>query len=96
GDEFGLLLYGCGISKAQEIAEGICRGAADYRFEWEGRSLSIGASIGVIPLLDRDSLTSLFEAADGACYHAKETGRGRVCVDHRLSSSDEVQARNSR
>jgi len=83
GDEFALLLLGCPIDKAQTIADAICREVADYRFKWEGGEFSIGASIGIVPMMDGDSLKSLTEAADAACYRAKENGRGRVWVDGR-------------
>ena len=83
GDEFALLLIGCPLEKAQTIADAICTAVADYRFAWEGRQFAIGASIGIAPALETDSAASFTEAADNACYRAKEAGRGRVWVDRR-------------
>lgn len=79
GDEFGVLLYGCPVDKAQNIAENLRKLVEDYRFVWEGKSFRVGLSIGVVPFgEDTESLTELLSAADSACYVAKE--RGRNCV----------------
>jgi Amt family ammonium transporter len=83
GDEFAILLRGCPLERAINVAESICEAVAAYRFQWEGNEFSIGASIGVVPMIQNDSLKSISEAADNVCYQAKETGRGRVCVDAR-------------
>ena len=37
GDEFGTLLIGCPIEKAQQIAADICAAVADYRFVWKDK-----------------------------------------------------------
>jgi diguanylate cyclase (GGDEF)-like protein len=83
GDEFAVLLNGCAIENAQRIADGLCRTVAEFRFDWEGREFTVGASIGLAPMIDRDTAKSVMEVADGACYRAKEQGRGRVWVDLR-------------
>jgi len=81
GDEFGLILHGCPLDQALVLAERIRGSIQDYRFAWEGRSFSIGVSIGVVEITpDERDLGRLMSAADAACYAAKEDGRNRVHV----------------
>jgi diguanylate cyclase (GGDEF)-like protein len=79
GDEFGVLLYGASQDAALALAEGIRISIAELRFDWEGRSFPITASIG---LLNIDSYVASVDdalsAADQACYLAKDCGRNRV------------------
>lgn len=81
GDEFAILLNGCPISRAEGIANEIRLVVEDFRFMWEEKPFSIGASIGLVPITaDSVSVASLLAAADAACYTAKEKGRNRVQV----------------
>lgn len=81
GDEFGLLLHGCDIKRAEQIAEKIRAAVDAFRFVWEQNTYRIGASIGVVPITQKsESLPELLSAADSACYVAKERGRNRVHV----------------
>ncbi len=91
GDEFGVLLLGCPLDKARQIADDICTAVRDHRFVWQDKVFSIGVSIGMVEI-DRDSTTieDILGAADSACYVAKQEGRGRV---HVYSARDEVAAR---
>jgi len=84
GDEFAILLCGCPLEKAKEIADSLCQTVADYRFEWEGKQYTVGASIGVTSILAGDTLKTVTEAADSACYQAKESGRGGACISSRV------------
>jgi diguanylate cyclase (GGDEF)-like protein/PAS domain S-box-containing protein len=93
GDEFGLLLVGCPLDKARQIADDVCRSIATYRFVWHDRVFNIGVSIGLIEIgREAGSVEQLLAAADSACYVAKKEGAGRVSV---YSSRDEALARNS-
>ena len=89
GDEFGLVLESCPMQRAITLADAIREDIADFRFAWEGKSFSIGVSIGLVPVLgtDRD-LGAVLSAADAACYAAKDEGRNRIHVyqinDHAL------------
>jgi diguanylate cyclase (GGDEF)-like protein len=81
GDEFGVLLENCPMQEAIRIADELRQCIGDFRFVSEGRSFSIGASIGVVQIADGSlSLTDVLSAADAACYMAKEKGRNRVQV----------------
>lgn len=81
GDEFVVLMEHCDIEHAKRVAELLRQGVEDYRFSWEGRVFSIGVSIGVVEI-DRNSrsFNEVLQAADNACYLAKEAGRNRINV----------------
>ena len=79
GDEFGVLLENCPMQEAIGIADKLRQCIADFRFISEGKSFSIGASVGVVQVADGMlNLTDILSAADAACYTAKEKGRNRV------------------
>jgi diguanylate cyclase (GGDEF)-like protein/PAS domain S-box-containing protein len=93
GDEFGMLLIGCPLEKARQIADDVCRSVSDYRFVWKDRIFNIGVSIGLIEISrESGTLEELMAAADSACYVAKKQGSGRVAV---YSARDEALARHS-
>ena len=93
GDEFGMLLIGCPLEKARQIADDVCRAVGDYRFVWKDKIFNIGVSIGLVEISrESGSLEELFAAADSACYVAKKQGSGRVAV---YSARDEALARHT-
>ena len=93
GDEFGLLLIGCPLDKARQIADDVCRAVADYRFVWKDKIFNIGTSVGLVEVSrESGTLEELMAAADSACYVAKKQGSGRVAV---YSARDEALARHS-
>jgi diguanylate cyclase (GGDEF)-like protein/PAS domain S-box-containing protein len=93
GDEFGLLLVGCPLDKARQIADDVCRAVAAYRFVWHDRVFNIGVSVGLIEIgREAGSVEQLLAAADSACYVAKKEGAGRVSV---YSARDEALARST-
>jgi len=93
GDEFGMLLVGCPLEKARQIADDVCQAVGDYRFVWKDRIFNIGVSIGLVEITrDSGSLEELLAAADSACYDAKRQGSGRVAV---YSARDEALARHA-
>jgi len=81
GDEFGVLLHNCTGARALQVAEDFCSLAAAYRFIWQDKIFSIGASIGLASI-NRQSrnVAEVLAAGDAACYTAKEKGRNRVHV----------------
>src|SRR3984957_19386837 len=93
GDEFGMLLMGCPLEKARQIADDVCRAVGDYRFVWKDKIFNIGVSIGLVEISrESGALEELFAAADSACYVAKKQGSGRVAV---YSARDEALARHT-
>jgi diguanylate cyclase (GGDEF)-like protein/PAS domain S-box-containing protein len=79
GDEFAVILDHCAPEQAQRLAQRICDRIEEYRFIHEDRRFRIGASIGLVPVDERwTSTATLLQAADQACYAAKEAGRHRV------------------
>ena len=93
GDEFGMLLIGCPLEKAQQIADDFCRSVGDYRFVWKDKIFNIGVSVGIVEISrESGTLNELLAAADSACYVAKKQGSGRVAV---YSAKDEAHARHS-
>jgi diguanylate cyclase (GGDEF)-like protein/PAS domain S-box-containing protein len=93
GDEFGMLLVGCPLDKARQIADDVCRSIANYRFVWHDRVFNIGVSIGLIEIgREAGTVEQLLAAADSACYVAKKEGAGRVSV---YSARDEALARST-
>lgn len=93
GDEFGMLLIGCPLEKARQIADDVCRNVGDYRFVWKDRIFSIGVSVGLVEISrESGTLEELLAAADSACYVAKKQGSGRVAV---YSARDEALARHT-
>jgi diguanylate cyclase (GGDEF)-like protein len=81
GDEFAIILNACDPASARQLAEHICLGIDNYRFVHSGQGFRIGASIGLVMLGERwHSISAVMQAADSACYIAKEAGRNRVYV----------------
>lgn len=90
GDEFGLLLIGCPLEKASQIAEDVVRKISDYRFVWKDKIFNIGVSIGLIEIShESGTLEEVMNAADSACYVAKKQGNHV----HVYSARDEAVAR---
>jgi diguanylate cyclase (GGDEF)-like protein len=79
GDEFGILLAGCPLEDGQRIAQEMLEAVRGFRLLWEGKSFSINASIGLVPIAANSlSATEALRLADLACYAAKDLGRNRV------------------
>ncbi len=79
GDEFGLLLENVESIDAREVAESVLETIRNVAFEWEGRSYNLTASMGLV-FLDQstDSVDSIMQHADEACFSAKDAGRNRL------------------
>ena len=81
GDEFGILLEGCPLERAREIAQHLIDAVRAFRFEWEGKLFVVGVSIGLVVISDQTrDMQAVLSGADTACYMAKDKGRNRVQV----------------
>lgn len=79
GDEFGVLLWHCTAEQSLRVAQQICEQLDTFRFHHDGSRLRVGASVGLVPVDARwQSVSAIMQAADSACYAAKEAGRNRV------------------
>lgn len=79
GDEFGLLLYNCSPQQALVIANALRQSIEEFRFAWGSNIFTIGVSIGLVAInASTPNLASAINAAEAACYIAKNTGRNRV------------------
>ena len=79
GDEFAVLLPRCTQAQAVVVAEKVRRAIVDIALPWQGRTLRVGASLGVAELADTHADPAQWLAeADEACYAAKRSGRGTV------------------
>lgn len=81
GDEFGVLLEGCAIEKAREIAESMRQVIGDFRFVWHSNTFNVSVSIGLVPVTaESGGMIEVLSTADAACYVAKDMGRNRLHV----------------
>jgi len=92
GDEFALLLVGCPLDKARQIADDVVRSVGDYRFVWKDKIFNIGVSVGLVEIgRDSGALEDILNSADSACYVAKKQGGVHV---HVYSAREEANARH--
>ncbi|SNS15352.1 PAS domain S-box-containing protein/diguanylate cyclase (GGDEF) domain-containing protein [Noviherbaspirillum humi] len=91
GDEFALIVEHCGIEDAVCVANKMLDTTTNFKFNFGGRTFSVGASIGVVPVnASAISLEQTLRRADHACYIAKENGRNRVFV-HQDNDADTIR-----
>lgn len=81
GDEFGLILFDCGIDEAKEIAQKLIDAVLEYTYYKNDKVFKIGLSVGIakIDTLHKDP-TTILSSADFACYLAKDKGRNRYYI----------------
>ena len=88
GDEFGVILPYCSAEQAMRVGRAICDQMELFRFVHGTHRFRIGTSIGLVEMdASWASVAILQQAADSACYRAKEDGRNRV---HRVHNSDDL------
>lgn len=81
GDEFAVLVMNCDLDNAAKFAEKLRSAVEQLNLTWEDRIFKLSASIGVAHLLDSNTtVRQALQAADLACYTAKEEGRNRIQV----------------
>jgi diguanylate cyclase (GGDEF)-like protein/PAS domain S-box-containing protein len=81
GDEFGVLLHNCSQNSALQVAGSLLKTVGQFQFVWGANVFSLGASVGVVTVdAHFRRLAQVMDAADSACYAAKDAGRNRVYV----------------
>lgn len=79
GDDFMILIPNCSLEEGTQQAQKTLATLKDFRFIWEGESLSVSASMGLVAFKPFEyTLEGLIKAADSAFYAAKSTGRNQL------------------
>ncbi|MEA5471066.1 EAL domain-containing protein [Spirulina sp. 06S082] len=81
GDEFAILFPYCSLVKGQQLAARLIETIKAFRFNWRGKTFSVGASVGLVAI-DRkvESGAKLLSWADAAMYAAKDRGGNRTYI----------------
>jgi diguanylate cyclase (GGDEF)-like protein/PAS domain S-box-containing protein len=81
GDEFAVLLHSCGLNDALQVADNLLKAVQQFEFIWGASKFMLGVSIGVVAIHGGfKRIAQVMNAADTACYAAKDSGRCRVHV----------------
>jgi diguanylate cyclase (GGDEF)-like protein len=89
GEEFAVLLPGCNLSAALEIAERLRGEVAALRLNGTREAETLTASFGVSQWREGDTVDGMLKRADMALYAAKAAGRNRViAADEALAVAD--------
>jgi two-component system cell cycle response regulator len=81
GEEFVLILSGATAKMAGEIAERVRLTIEGNKFLYEGHTIPVTISLGVVTKSTNDTdWSELFERADKAMYNSKQTGRNKVTI----------------
>lgn len=81
GDEFGLLVENEIVQQVYAVAERLLHVCQDFRFNWQDKTFTIGASIGMVSIdIGTMNVSDILIQADTACYTAKDMGRNRIHV----------------
>ncbi len=78
GEEFALILPNTKIDPARIAAERVRKAIEAMDVEFEGKHLSVTASIGVAEMLHDEDDTKLIRRSDDGVYAAKEAGRNQT------------------
>lgn len=96
GDEFAIILYECPMEKGRTIIEELSKSIQDFGFVWDDKVFRVGVSIGLVPITaNNQNVDSIMEAADAACYGAKESGWNNIRV-YESDDSELVEHRQQR
>lgn len=81
GDEFAVVLAHCDLAAAEHVALKVQQAVAAVRVRWDAHLLGVGASVGVVEIPHGTTdLAAVLQAADLACYEAKQAGRNAVRI----------------
>lgn len=94
-DSFGILLAQFSLEQARPLMERLRQKIQECRFIWQDKMFVVTVSIGLVELSpDTPNLTSLLNAAEAACFVAKERGRNR-CHNFQPDDIELVQKRGA-
>jgi diguanylate cyclase (GGDEF)-like protein len=85
GDEFMVLMRGCGESQAAQRAEELRLAMRELRLPFGDMALS--GTFSVVEIDPRESITRAFDRADALLLEAKRSGRDRVVRAARMSAA---------
>ena len=95
-DEFGILLKRCSLEEAEKIAYTLRDLIQEFRFTWHHKNFCLGVSIGIIAIDENSrNFSEALNAADTACYIAKEKGGTRIQF-YRLDDQELTRQRGER
>ena len=81
GDEFGVLLHNCNQHDGLQVADQLLTAVDQFEFVWGANRFALGVSIGLVAVdAQYKRIAQVLNAADSACYQAKDAGRNRVAV----------------
>lgn len=81
GDEFAVLMEQCPLHMGWRLATTVLEAIREFRFVWEEKTFSVGASIGLVLINETtEEYNQILKNADSACYAAKDNGRNRIHV----------------
>ena len=96
GDEFAVLVPDTRACELSELASRLCEAIADLRFEFDGQSASVTASIGIALYPENGfEAQALIAAADEAMYCSKAGGRNCWTLSARLAAESARMAVSS-
>jgi len=79
GDEFGVFISNVTPPQAIIVAEKLLDAIQSFGFYWDDNVYRVGASIGIVNVsAEFTDYDYLYQAADSACYIAKNEGRNRI------------------
>lgn len=81
GEEFAIILPGTSLAAAQQAAERVRTAIERTTVVYDGKLLSVTASLGLAGLSSKDQQSTFIRRADEAVYAAKEAGRN-CCFWH--------------
>ena len=83
GEEFTIFLPGTNIENAKIVGERLRASVESMKIPLLDKKdfISVTISVGFTERKDGDSVETIIKRADDALYHAKESGRNRVCLN---------------
>ena len=78
GDEFAMILYDVNEEQAIEVAEMFRQNIHDFKFMYQGETVDVGCSLGVVMVKPGASTEDLLAWADYSCHAAKLAGKNKI------------------